>query len=158
MTEADLQNAIYLYAVDHRHTHLCPNVCCYEWEADFLSVTQSGYVHEYECKVTFSDFRADAKKVSKHQTLEHGGARPNYFWYVCPEGLIPRELLPPYAGLLYAQQDGWRRGETGVELRKLRIVQPAQLLHKEKYSPQIAAHLATSISAKYWNLRLAQQV
>lgn len=67
MTERDLQNALYYYTLGRNHRIRCPNVCCYPWESDLLSVTAAGLVHEYECKVSLSDFRADAKKADKQK-------------------------------------------------------------------------------------------
>lgn len=192
MTERDLQNSIWRYTMMRQHTHLCPNVCCYAWESDFISVTKAGYVHEYECKITLSDFRADAKKTDKHQVLQNGfrdpseyekliieqaienekrgwprrpmewltpenkviGTRPNYFWYVCPEGLIQLEDVPKHAGLIYANQRSWKHGGAGAELRHMTVLKAAPLLHKEHITEKITNHIIRSFGFKYWNLRM----
>ena len=90
------------------------NLSVYSWESDSLSVTRSGYAYECEIKITKADFNNDKKKVRKHQILEGTyvpknpkkpyPARPNYFLYVVPEGLITKEDLPPYAGLIYINE------------------------------------------------------
>lgn len=87
------------------------NLKVYDWESDSLSVTMSGYVYECEIKISRADFKNDKKKTRKHQILEGTYVpkrenapypmRPNYFLYAVPEGLITKEELPPYAGLIY---------------------------------------------------------
>lgn len=41
----------------------------------------------------------------KHEYLSKKipGCSPNYFFYVCPTGLINPEEIPPYAGLIYVE-------------------------------------------------------
>lgn len=83
-------------------------------ECDVLVVMKgSRYWHEYEIKLSIEDFRADRRKVRKHQALEWSGSLveaqrrfgrgvgPNRFWYVVPEDIAERVAseLPPWAGL-----------------------------------------------------------
>ena len=56
------------------HTLCSPNVFVYEWESDFVSVTRAGIIHEYEVKISHSDFMLDAKKYRKHDILKTGSA------------------------------------------------------------------------------------
>ncbi len=85
------------------------------WECDVFELTKSGYFNEYEVKLTLADFRADAKKErskyrgfgqpnaveNKHQLLAAGDPRgPARFSFVTPEGLIDRNDLPIWAGLI----------------------------------------------------------
>lgn len=51
----------------------------------------------YEIKVSRSDFRRDGHKKQR-------GARlfADRFWYVAPEGIIPHEEIPDWAGLIEA--------------------------------------------------------
>ena len=68
------------------------NLFLYEWESDYLAVSRSGYVYESEIKVSRVDFKADLRKP-KHEALMAPGAQcPNYFCYVCPEGMITEEI------------------------------------------------------------------
>lgn len=67
--------------------------------------------------------------------------RPNYFWYVCPKGIISD--VPAYAGLIYF--DGYFR-----EIKK------APLLHKDKITPHQEHRIINSFRFKYWNLRKEQ--
>ena len=87
------------------------NLTVYSWESDSLSVTKAGYVYECEIKISRSDFFNDKKKERKHQILEGTYAlnkyektyplRPNYFYYVVPEGLVKPEEVPTFAGLIF---------------------------------------------------------
>lgn len=87
------------------------NLTVYAWESDSLSVTKTGYAYECEIKISRSDFFNDKKKERKHQILEGTYSlkqyektyplRPNYFYYVVPEGLVKPEEVPEFAGLIY---------------------------------------------------------
>ena len=123
------------------------NLSIYAWESDSLAVTKSGYVYEYEIKISRADFKNDFKhKKMKHQLLEGTyvitgfetvgdgkmrlNDRPNYFFYVVPEGLITVEEVPDYAGLIYIKPiynyDGTIRWYNTV------VVKEAPKLHKDK--------------------------
>ena len=145
----------------------------YEWEADFYYRNSSLYSNEIEIKISYQDFRADFKKISKHNHLKAQyenketfvdfkyhtyqlkseatqcrrgkeipektwtsretnksqvpkwkkrdiqyelisteiqikpvGNVPNKFWYICPDGVIPIEEVPEYAGLYYISNRG----------------------------------------------------
>lgn len=51
--------------------------------------------------------------------------RPNYFWYVCPEGIISEAECPKFAGLMYITDSG-----------TFRCIKSAPCLHKAKYDTQ----------------------
>jgi hypothetical protein len=93
------------------------------WECDVFELTKSGYGVEYEVKVSHADFLADSKKertrsrrktnesgeflgyedytTNKHELLAgHSDTGPSRFYYVAPAGLISREELPAWAGLI----------------------------------------------------------
>jgi len=53
-----------------------------------------------ECKVSRSDFLADAKKA--HRKM--GGGMGRWRYYMCPEGLIAPDELPEKWGLLYVSE------------------------------------------------------
>jgi gamma-glutamyl:cysteine ligase YbdK (ATP-grasp superfamily) len=61
---------------------------------------------------------------------------PNKFFYACPEGMIKKEELPPYAGLIYVPEDGGAR-----------IVKAAAFIHKEKH---VKHYLSTLTDKFYW--------
>lgn len=57
---------------------------------------------------------------------------PNKFYFACPEGVIPVQEVPDYAGLIYVQN-------TDIMKPKYRIVKKAQFLHKQvnNFTPQL---------------------
>jgi hypothetical protein len=121
--------------------YLVPNVYFFkhDWETDLLVVQQSGYTYDIEIKVTKADFKADQKKIHKHQILKDGAytkyftrcgfeeqeqviynRRPNRFYYAVPRDLISVEEVPAYAGLIC------------VDDFSATIVKEAPFIHKEK--------------------------
>jgi len=89
---------------------------CGYHEADVFMVGKSNMlVTEIEVKVSLSDFKADFKKTFKHKKLSEvrdniygqlNWILPSRFYFACPYGLIPLELIPDYAGLIYVKEDG----------------------------------------------------
>ena len=122
----------------------------YNWETDFLVVQKNtGYCYEIEIKISRSDFLNDFKKVDKHSIIKNGTYvlkkykyrwdkelnksisepnyvdtewkfRPNKFYYCVPEGLISKEEVPDYAGLMYANEFG------------VTTIKEPKFLHKDK--------------------------
>ena len=100
----------------NQSSKLFPNTYLGNWEADVFEVTKSGYLYEYEVKITRADFKKDAEKcsgwvcnkengfiredITKFNQLREG-KRVNYFYYLVPEGLITVDELPEFAGLIY---------------------------------------------------------
>jgi hypothetical protein len=106
------------------HNYRLYNSYVFNWESDYFSVAnQSYYIYEVEIKLSRADFKKDFTKVGKHNLLvrnnENADKIPNRFYYCCPEGMIKKEELPAYAGLLYFDKN-----------YKIRQVRPAPLLHK----------------------------
>lgn len=77
-----------------------PNTYLGRFEADIFEITKSGYLYEYEVKISRADFKAEKKKTGKKEKLL-SGERCNYFSYLVPEGLILPDEVPEYAGLVY---------------------------------------------------------
>lgn len=104
----------------------CENVGFYfAGECDVLSINKNGLLHEFEVKVSRSDFFADLKK-QKWVFFEHRIAKsiPNYFSYVCPAPLISIDEIPDWAGLIYAANG------------KLEVVKRPKSLHKERHDKE----------------------
>jgi len=103
MTEKEIQFTLYKY-LEYRlhHKHITPNSkSIFDWEADIVSVTNSGYVYEFEIKRTLADYRADFKKEEKHSRLKNRGRHiPSRFWYVINGFELPVDAIPEYAGLI----------------------------------------------------------
>jgi len=105
MTEPRIQAAIHNYRhFIQANPVMIPNVFYFYWESDILMVTRSRCVHEYEIKLTMSDFRADFKKSYRHLCMKERTAKyPAHLWYVCPPNVIPVDEVPEYAGLAYVR-------------------------------------------------------
>lgn len=123
------------------------NFNIFAWESDSLAVTKSGYVYEYEIKISKSDFKNDFKhKKVKHQILEgtykiigdeflgdgkmRESDKPNYFYYVVPENLISVDEIPNYAGLIYIVPRYNSNGEPYWYDAK--VIKVAPKIHNEK--------------------------
>lgn len=109
-----------------------PNCCALTHEADVLVLRKTGYVAEFEVKVSRSDFKADFKKVDKHRFLS--GGHPwcaNEFYYACEDGLIKPEEVPVYAGLVYIHTR-WFSNASGQYYSVLTatVVKKAPRIHK----------------------------
>jgi len=128
--EFTLQALTMAWAMNVRnHIYAIPNnTIILRWEADLLTFTKACFIHEFECKLNVYDYRADAKKVGKHQDLANRFPIriPNYFWYATLEGF---EIEPPeYAGWIIISLNISRR-PWGVEVKK-----EAPRLHKTSAS------------------------
>lgn len=154
MTEAEIADAIILSLAERQFPIYLKK---YDGggmtEADVFGINRSGYMYEYEIKRSRSDFRADFKnKHYKHLILSSGkcagnydewknGKRtgrqirrigaPNRFYFACEAGLLAREDMPTYAGLVYIENGG------------LREIKSAPFIHKEKANDFIYARIAT---------------
>lgn len=131
-----LYNLFQKFSADNKY--FCRNKYIFEgdpkgWESDGFMVSPSGFSTEFEVKVTASDVAKEAKaKELKHTFLrkvwetkgeylknpayKEGSKQdeflytcPNYFIYVCQEGLIQPEYIEenyPYAGLKWVTDKG----------------------------------------------------
>lgn len=110
--------------------YIINNLHVYDWESDYLAITKAGYAYEVEIKISLSDFKNDFKKEKKHQNLMHPNRTdsgmavvPNYFWYASPPQIIPEQMCPPYAGLIWID----------IERKGIRVVKQAPTLHSMKF-------------------------
>lgn len=123
----------------------------YAWESDYLAISKAGYVYECEIKISHSDFLNESAHkhekmrllggedmtVAKYHSYDKYGIecgkepmqKPNYFWYVCPEGIISEAECPKFAGLMYITDSG-----------TFRCIKSAPCLHKAKYDTQADLH------------------
>lgn len=135
------------------------------WECDVFELTAAGYFREYEIKLTLADFRADAHKrqcgrdargrrsvlqppEEKHRLLARRVAHgPTRFWFVTPEGLVPRAELPEWAGLLELRDRGagWQPHHRWGVLEVVR----APTLHRRACDPRVAEHAR---GVCYWRM------
>lgn len=125
-TEGKVQRAMFKPLADRGYSHVTPNVHLYGWESDVVAITSSGYLVEYEIKLSQSDFQRDRRK-SRHAALlahykgskgERSGSVPARFFYATPPGLVGPQDLPEYAGLTYVTPDGLEKKESAPRLTK----------------------------------------
>jgi len=110
--------------LNQNYNYVVPNFFVGMYEFDMFCLnTRSKYFTEYEIKITKADFKKDFKKgnrqinfeksngyadrhyiySSKHGNFSNGKIdkwTPNKFCFVVPFGLIARDEIPDYAGLM----------------------------------------------------------
>lgn len=133
-----IQTALIKHARGHPYDIIIPNFYYGSYEMDLFKLSSSGFVSEYEIKVSRGDFRNDFKKgktvyvpgsadnwrdcwqkVNKHDNIDK--EKINRFWFVIPAGLIELKEVPKHAGLLAFNKYG------GFE-----VVKNAPLINKVK--------------------------
>ena len=86
----------------------------YQWECDFFFMSHNRYIWEIEIKVDRQDFDRDFQlKPKKHDLFRNAfesgdpgkNILPNVFYFCAPEGVIPHESVPEYAGLIEIHGD-----------------------------------------------------
>jgi hypothetical protein len=81
-----------------------PNSFVGDFEADYIKLSKSQILTEYEIKISKSDFNNDFNKkcgkTNKHDLIKDG-KRCNRFYFVCPKNLISISEIPDYCGLIY---------------------------------------------------------
>ncbi len=125
LTSKDIIKSLRIKFLNHKYQ--INNAFIYDWESDFFTISESGYVYEVEIKVTRGDFKDDFNKVDKHQLLESKEPdrflkKPNKFYYAAPKNLLATTMIPEYAGLIEIESP---------DLPAI-IVKEAPFLHKEK--------------------------
>lgn len=147
MTETELQNELYEWCADKRHPVTIDNCgACTIGKADLLSVTKARLVHEFEIKCSVADFHRDfEEKDTKHKRLGRGDNRlmslPNYFWFATPPGLIERDDIPEYAGLIV------------VEAGSCTVEKDAPRIHSDNLSDKDRRYIERGLTYRYWTHR-----
>lgn len=118
------------------------------WEMDVLVVTKAGLAYEYEIKCTHADFLNEMKNKSWKHTSK--GQRyitrykPNYYYFICPEGVIKKkEVVDTFGntyGLIYI-----------VKEFHLKTVIKAKKIHDERVMPSEHMDLARKMMYKLFN-------
>ena len=73
-TEEFIQDALSRFFTPNAVKYDIDGLFVFEWESDKLLETRSGYIYEFEIKISKSDFKNDFKhKRDKHIILEGGG-------------------------------------------------------------------------------------
>lgn len=146
MKASDIKKALLQWCGGNVYDIVLPNFYWGMFEHDVFELKMSGYLNEYEIKVSRSDFKNDFKKYfstrtdipfeyenhNKHDIVRNGEAPCNRFFFVVPENLVSISEVPKYAGLIYCSiNDGYDKERNPY---RLRIVKPAKLLHKNKFT------------------------
>ena len=144
--EISSKDIIYSLSLKYvNHKYLINNAYIFDWESDFFSLSDAGYVYEFEIKVSKSDFKDDFNKKDKHVLLESNDTencykKPNKFWYAVPKGLLTSHVIPAYAGLI----------EIDDRNTPANIIKEAPFLHKELLFPRYQKKLLDKF---YWRYR-----
>jgi hypothetical protein len=169
--EHDIQAVLFKHLYwQKKHKWIAPNVDIFSTgEMDLCSITKAGLVHEYEIKLTRSDFLADRKKEHKHPQLQMVAAglmfsvserswkpgpdvrrikAPNYYSYVVPADMVNANELPPYAGLIYVDLTKlWSYGSAFTV-----VVKPT-LLHKTPADDGLKLAIGEKLMYRCWSAR-----
>lgn len=147
---------------------LIPNFYVGSWEMDLFRQLNSGYISEYEIKISRADFRNDFKKSTedikynreekkvertnfrtKHELMAKGEYVANKFFFVVPYGMVQPNEVPEYAGLIYYRDDtNYLRFET---------VKPAKFIHRKKSEIPLDS-LIKSLCYREFNMRLKNRI
>jgi hypothetical protein len=151
MNTSEIQDLIARTYIEKNHNPVCTNFKGAGYaESDVISISNSDYVYEFEVKVSKADFKKDFTKVIKHRYLNETHQKgihkkyrtkkvnrvPNYFYYVCPFGLISIDQIPEYAGLIY------------VENNILEIIKKAPILHKERATIKLLKRVSRTLTER----------
>jgi len=91
--------------LSHPQARVWSNIFLYDWESDLLRLHKSALTIEGEVKRSRNDYFADFEKEEKHRRLSmRDGIIPNEFYYIVPRGMIDKEEIPEYAGLVEVMQ------------------------------------------------------
>jgi len=77
-------------------------------QPDVMGITKERYVIEIEIKRSVSDFRADAKKISRQNRVLGHTNYPKQFYYLMPKKIADKveNEIPHWAGLMNVAEDG----------------------------------------------------
>lgn len=166
--EKEIQQKIYNWYAD-TSISIVPNFTpAGWWECDIFRVLKSGYTHEYEIKLSKSDYMADFKKqivvaerlnkppIYKHDLLKRKcDVGPNRFSFVFGSvALLNSVEVPDYAGILVHKEIHALTfsGEREIYFA-LRSIRNAPLLHKKKVEDKVMEQVNKSLYHRFWSER-----
>lgn len=148
---ADVRRWVW-HELGRRYDLLVPNYtpAGYGFECDMFGITRNGTGHEFEVKLSVSDFKADAKKKVggrfKCDLLAAGCPPcPSVFYYVVPKGLLCLDMVPRWAGLIEVSGRPSNVSASAFDRVKL-----APVLHRGKVDPVVRAHMLGVCYWRYW--------
>jgi hypothetical protein len=139
----------FYFHVRKQEIIVLPNYYFGRYEMDLFCLNQKEEIVEYETKVTKQDYKIDflkahyedKKLVMKHNLIKEG-KRSNKFYFVVPEGLVTKEEVPDYCGLIYQRPLGG-----------FRVVKRAPLLHDRKPELPFYKALVKTMAYRESNIR-----
>lgn len=149
-SEKSVQKMLWAY-MNKKYEMMIPNCFTqFDNEADVLAFRKSGFVDEFEIKLSKADFKNDAKKIvflsesktfgPKYESLCDGNMS-NYFWYVFPNDIkIELEDVPSWAGVIHITQHG------------LRQVRGPKRLHGVKTTLEYKYSQVRKLGYRFWNI------
>jgi len=149
MTESKMQVILYNNLKYLHHRYITCNVYFRISIADMISVTEAGYVKEYEIKLSLADYRADFKKIDKHNRLKHRLRNiPSQFWYVIHGFELGADDVPEYAGLMRVEKEKYYSGYNIIIIKKAPRLSNTTITDAEK------SKLFDAMYVRYWSLRI----
>lgn len=125
------------------------NTKAFKYEADMIGVTRSKVVTEFEIKRSRSDYFSEiVNKKEKHYYLSKGKLVPNYFYFVCEEGLIKKDEVPVHCGLIYIKENMIKQNK--LPSYTVRVIKDAAKLHLNKITDYNIILILRSIMYKHF--------
>lgn len=172
LTEHSIQTALAHDLAQKRHNLIVPNFHVYNyWEADLVSVTDAGYLHEYEIKVDRADLKRElgaidgsVKQRSVNKHLRHRYMRErfeksgivkcaNAFWFVLPFRVRDGFELPDYAGIIMVSLTNSKLWPI-----RFRVERRAPRLHSDKIDDDLRDKLHRGLGFRYWRMRVQAEI
>lgn len=138
MTEKSITELIRGYLDRNKFPYQCANAFFNGYEADYWAMDYNGMVREFEIKISRQDFLKDKDK-GKHEKYKNDKKAPNYFFYVCPKGLIQKHEIPSNYGLIYV-----------INEFVIELIKSPRKLHERPFTDW--EYLCKKIYSRYWNL------
>lgn len=121
-----------------------------DYENDFVTLFESGYIAEIEVKISKSDFMDDLSgKKGKHGMMVEGKEWkkiPNKFFYAVPRGLLLTSQIPSYAGLIEVSKIDDRYS--------CEVVKDAPFLHKNDVYKEVKDRIFRKLAWRYRQMLL----
>lgn len=146
------------------------NVFVFNNESDFLAVSRSNYTIEVEIKTSRADFKNDFKKTTgyknygknKHEHLQSDNTyKPNKFCFAVPEGMITKDEVPDYAGLIYIKKSEFA---SAYYVKYPKFLHKHNLMQNNRFLKQILnkfyyqnIDLRRVLNAREWEIKYRQR-
>lgn len=115
-------------------------------ECDVLSVSNSGYLTEFEIKVSKSDLKADLKK--RHN---HNSKRLKYQYFAIPKELKECvELIPENFGIVIVSEDKYSDGSDYYRVKEIR---KPKKNNARKISDEEFINLCRLSAMRFWSVK-----